>query len=82
MSKVKTTIYLVLFLALVNIATSIQLRAQTLQTIRNIETYAFANNNDAQKKCPKVCARVGLTFTGQWANKKRIRTDYAVCSCK
>jgi hypothetical protein len=76
MSKVKTTIFLVLFLALVNIATSIKLRAQTTTQI-DIKTDPFKNNNEAQKKCPGVCSAKGLTFNGNWDNKQ----SFAVCGC-
>jgi hypothetical protein len=80
MSKVKTTIYLVLFLALVNIATPIRLRAQTTTQI-DIKTTLFKNNNEAQNKCPGVCSAKGLRFNGNWDTKSQGNERYAVCGC-
>ena len=77
MSKVKTTIYLVLLLALVNIATSIQLRAQTTTQIYVYTTPFFRNYNAAQNRCPGVCSAKGLTFNGNFDNKE----NFGVCGC-
>ena len=81
MSKVKTTIFLVLFLALVNIATSIKLRAQTTTQIDIKATTLFKNNNEAQRTCPGVCSAKGLTFNGNWDTKSQGDERFAVCGC-
>ena len=76
MSKVKTTIYLVLLLALVNIATSIQLRAQTTTTTKpKVDSYTRINRitSSGQNDCTQACQKDGDAYvrfeTEQWKPK-------------
>ena len=65
MSKVKTTILLVLLLALVNIATSIQLRTKDFD---HVQSGKLKNQSHAANACPDRCKSQGATWNGQWTN--------------
>ena len=75
MSKVKTTILLVLLLALVNIATSIQLRTKDFD---HVQSGKLNGQSHAEQKCPGRCQAQGAKWNGQWTNSG----SRSKCGCK
>ncbi len=73
MSKVKSTIFLVLLLALVNIATSTKLRTQI-----DYET-SMHGAKGPSKKCNSVCRSNGKIWNGSWSNN--IVKNKGYCGC-
>lgn len=77
MSKVKTTILLVLLLALVNIATSIQLRTKDFD---HLQLGKLNGQSHAASACPDRCKSQNATWNGQWTNDGRNKNSK--CGCR
>ena len=78
MSKLTSMIFLVLFLALLNIATSTRLRATRDVQAGNT---SIRSQEGASRRCPKACEGQKLNWNKSWTNKEINKEMFGFCGC-